>query len=115
MRRAFLNLAVAIAILAPISGKAEKALSVDSLMGRWCGDISAYTFTPQQLTVTFFNGNPQRILRIKTINVSTNWIEVIWDPRDGVNTVFEEFTGNGMVQKANTGGDKGPRRIFHHC
>jgi hypothetical protein len=101
--------------LALSDGKAQNALSADVLLGRWCGEITAYSFTRDRLTVTFFNGSPQRILRIKTVNVGDGWIEVVWDPRDGNNTVFEEFTSNSMVQAPNTTGDMGPRREFRRC
>ena len=51
-RRGAVFLAFALA-LAASEGKAQK-LSVESLMGRWCGDTTAYTFTRSQLVVTFF-------------------------------------------------------------
>ena len=96
-------------------GSSSEALSADTLLGRWCGDITAYTFTRDKLVVTFFNGSPQRTLRIKEINVGDSWIEVVWDRRDGGNTVFQEFTDNSMVQAPNTSGDMGPRRFFRRC
>jgi TIR domain-containing protein len=93
--------------------KADKTLSTTDLLGRWCGDISAYTFIQDQLTVTFFDNKPQKILRIKTINVGDGWINVIWD--DGSHTMFEAFTSNSMVQKAGDNPDKEPQRKYHRC
>jgi hypothetical protein len=105
---------LAFALLFAASG--AKALTPSDIMGRWCGDTTAYNFTPAQLTVTFFDGHPQRVLRIKSIEIlQGNLMNVIWDPRDGGNTVFQEFTGNTMVQAPNTGGDMGPRREFRRC
>jgi hypothetical protein len=105
---------LAFALVFAASG--AKALTSSDIMGRWCGDTTAYNFTPAQLTVTFFDGHPQRVLRIKSIEIlQGNLMNVIWDPRDGGNTVFQEFTGRSMVQAPNTGGDMGPRREFHRC
>jgi len=112
-RRGAMLLAFAV-VVAASEGNAQN-LSTQSLMGRWCGDTTAYTFTPDQLVVTFFDGHPQRILRIQTINIGDDWIEVIWDPRDGQNTVFNEFSGDRMAQQQQTAGDKGPRREFRRC
>jgi hypothetical protein len=96
------------------SGGEAKALSAGSLMGRWCGDTTNYTFTPKQLAVTFLNGNPRKILLIKAIKVGDRFLNVFWKPPYG-NTVFQEFSGKGMVQAPNTSGDNGPRREFHRC
>src|SRR5262249_14426024 len=108
--------AILLASLAMAASEANAdTLSADTLMGRWCGDTTAYTFTQDKLVVTFFSDGGQRTLRIKKINVGDDWIEVVWDPRDGGNTVFGEFTGDRMAQQPNTEGDMGPRREFHRC
>jgi hypothetical protein len=108
--------AVFVIFVLTFAASGAKALAPSDIMGHWCGDTTAYDFTPTQLTVTFFNGHPQRVLRIKSIEiVQGNLMNVIWDPRDGGNTVFQEFTGRSMVQAPNTGGDMGPRREFHRC
>jgi hypothetical protein len=96
MKRVFF-IGVVAAFLSASQSNAQSNLSADTLMGRWCGDISAYTFTPDKLVVTFFDGRPQSILRIKTINVDNGTITVIWDPRDGDSTDFNEFSGGSMV------------------
>lgn len=50
MIRAFFIVAfAALALLVASEGKTQKALTADILMGRWCGDVSAYTFTRDKL------------------------------------------------------------------
>ena len=121
MIRAFFIIALAAtALLVASEGKTQNALTANTLMGRWCGDVSAYTFTRDKLTVTFFDGRPQSILRIKTFKINNNVLTVVWDPRDGDKTDFTEFTATSMVQPPTTGGDiknrsPGPRRAFHRC
>jgi hypothetical protein len=107
--------AVLVLFVLTLAAGGAKALVPADIMGRWCGDSTAYDFTAKQLTVSFFNGHPQRVLRIKSIEIQDSLMNVIWDPRDGGNTVFQEFTGRTMVQAPNTGGDMGPRREFHRC
>jgi len=107
--------AVLLAAVLVFASSGAKAWAPADIMGRWCGTITAYTFTPTELTVTFFDGHPQRVLRIKAIEIHGDTMNVVWDPRDGVNTVFQEFTGSTMVQAPNTAGDMGPRREFHRC
>jgi hypothetical protein len=121
MIRAFFIIAfAATALLVPSEGSTKNALTADTLMGRWCGDVSAYTFTRDKLTVTFFDGRAQSILRIKAIEIHNDVLTVVWDPRDGDKTDFAEFAGKSMVQPPTTGGDvknraPGPRRVFHRC
>jgi len=121
MIRAFFIIAfAATALLVPSEGRTKDAPTADTLMGRWCGDISAYTFTRDKLTVTFFDGRAQSILRIKAFEIHNDILTVVWDPRDGNATNFTEFTDTSMVQPPTTGGDiknrkPGPRRVFHRC
>lgn len=97
-------------------GTALQKLTTESLMGRWCSDTLVYSFTPQKLTVTFLDGRPQRILRIKDIEIRDNRIEVSWDlDTRRHDTAFIDFAPNSMAQEPNIGGDKGPRRDFHRC
>src|SRR5258708_45932 len=106
MIRAFFIIAfAATALLASSEGRTKNALTADTLMGRWCGDISAYTFTRDKLTVTFFDGRPQSILRIKAFEIHNDILTVVWDPRDGDKTDFAEFTNKSMVQPPTIGGD----------
>ena len=121
MIRAFFIIAfAATALMVASEGKTKNALTADTLMGRWCGDISAYTFTRDKLTVTFFDGRPQSILRVKAFEIHKDILTVVWDPRDGDVTDFTEFTNKSMVQPPTIGGDvknrkPGPRRVFHRC
>jgi hypothetical protein len=121
MIRAFFIVAfAATALLVASEGKTKNALTADTLLGRWCGDVSAYTFTRDKLTVTLFDGRPQTILRVKTFEIHNDILKVVWDPRDGDATDFTGFTAKSMVQLPTTGGDiknraPGPRRVFHRC
>ena len=121
MIRAFFIIALAAtALLVASEGKTQNALTANTLIGRWCGDVSAYTFTRDKLTVTFFDSRPQSILRIKAFEIHNDILTVVWDPRDGAATDFTKFTDTSMVQPPTTGGDiknrkPGPRRVFHRC
>ncbi len=48
------------------------------------------------------------------IEVGDGWINVTWDPRDGGNTVFIDFSANAMAQKDNPD-LKMPRREYRRC
>ena len=103
----------AVAIVTTVnSGMADRRLTAKTLLGRWC-EQAVYDFQPDRLIVSFTGGG-QKVLRIKEVEMGDGWINVLWDPRDGINTVFQEFGGDTMVQKGNP--DKGlPRREFHRC
>ena len=116
MKSAFsIFLVAAAASLFAGAGNAQNSLTADSLRGRWCTDVAAYTFAADKLVVTFFNGKPQTVWPIQKINVGDGWIEVRWDNKEHGNTVFQDFSSNTMKQNANVGGDKGPDRLFHRC
>src|SRR6267154_5020610 len=106
MIRAFFIIALAAtALLAASEGRTKNALTADTLMGRWCGDVSAYTFTRDKLTVTFFDSRPQSILRIKAVEIHNDILTVVWDPRDGDKADFVEFANKTLAQPPTTGGD----------
>jgi len=120
MRRAiYVGACIAFAAWAAVSltatnGRAAAELSADALMGRWYGDTSIYDFDRQRLTVTFRSNGARKIFRIKDIEVGDGWINVTWDPRDGGNTVFIDFSANAMAQKDNPD-LKMPRREYRRC
>jgi hypothetical protein len=94
------------------------ALTMNKLTGRWCGDSLDYVFSSKRLTVYFHNGS-NRVLMVKNVTPDGEGIKVWWigPPKpDGTDnaTIFDLDDGV-LVQKANTGGDKGPRREFRRC
>lgn len=115
-----LNLLLAFAMLA-IASKAVAArdLSIESLVGRWCGSAVDYTFSRTELRVVLHD--KQRtlthgpVLEIQNVKTGDGWIEIKW--KGAGNTVFWKFSDDGrqMFQKANDAGDHGPERKFHRC
>lgn len=115
MRHTFLIFPILVATLSGAAeGRTESALTAANLMGKWCTDVATYTFASDKLVVTFPKGQP-RVMRIEKIDVGGDWINVVWDKRDGGNTVFSKFSGDYMKQNANDKGDRGPERFFHRC
>jgi hypothetical protein len=94
---------------------AAQNLTIDKLLGRWCGTESDYTFTRDRLIVEFPDKGPSRTLEIARVETSNTWIDVYWKPSG--NTVFTDFSADGreMAQAQNTEGDMGPRRPFKRC
>jgi hypothetical protein len=113
MRKLLLGLTIALA-LGTANAQARK-LAFPDISGKWCGEITDYTFARTALTVHFHNGSKKRVWKVKKYDFSDTWINVVWG--FGGNTVFGEFSENGkaMAQQPNTSGDKGPRRPFHRC
>jgi hypothetical protein len=106
-----------------VAGSARAdALSVDSLLGRWCSDRADYDFARERLTVHFHDGG-QRVLPIRSFKVGGAEIKVYWDmkrqgvPDEDVATIFVDFdvARATMAQAPNTSGDMGPRIPFHRC
>lgn len=108
-------LGVIVAVLLASSPASAENLTLDNLMGRWCGEGLVYTFSRTALTVDFANG-ANRVLEIDRVEGSATWVMIYWKPPYG-NTMFTEFSKNGyeMAQAANTAGDMGPRRPFKRC
>lgn len=121
LRQGILSAVVASGLIGLISSAhADGAISFKDIEGRWCGEITDYVFTRDELTVEFHDGRDDRVLAIKGINTGVDksnngWIEFVWKERG--NTVFADFTPNKreMAQQANVGGDNGPRRVFKRC
>ena len=106
-----------VALVAAANLGTAHALSVDDLMGRWCGDNIFSVFTRETLTVKFLRTQKERVLRIKQIvMIDQGTIKVIWYEEDGGGaTDYVDFTGTSMAMAPQTNGDKGPRRAFHRC
>ena len=116
------NLLLAFAMLAIASsaaGAKDKDLSIDTLLGRWCGPTADYTFSRTELRVSLHN--KQRtlthgpVLVIQEVEPGDGWINVKW--KNAGNTVFWKFSDDGkqMYQHANESGDHGPEMRFHRC
>ncbi len=109
-----------LAVVGIASGPAAaRDRSMDDLLGRWCGGPGVdlqYVFTRDRLSVTGRNGRGRpNIYRIKRVEASPDWINVIWS--DGGNTVFWKFSDDGqtMYKHRNETGDMGPEQEFHRC
>jgi len=120
---------VAIAALAMVGLAGEsgaQGLSSNTIMGRWCTEVGAYTFTPDKLTVTFSNGG-QRVLNITSIQVDGPRIIVNFaedgagqsaaNRGQGSHTTFSQFGGGKMVQvsEVRDAGKETPTRMFKRC
>jgi len=106
-------------LLLLLSANATVAAGVDSLIGRWCGESSDYTFHTDGLDVTGHNGGI-KTLPIAKIELRKESINIRWT--DGTNTVFRlDEDHRTLIQLPNLDnsgepeGDMGPRREFHRC
>ena len=107
--------AIAISVLLSIPQALSQDLSLDDLLGRWCGSESDYTFTESKLVVSFHNGQPERTLEIQRVESTPRDIEVIWEP-PYKNTIFEKFTPDKRsMRQAATRDGSGPVRFFRRC
>jgi hypothetical protein len=114
--RKFLALAVVMLTASP----AAADLSIDDLVGRWCGDTSQYEFTRTQLNVTLLDGATPKhgpVLEILRVDVKPGEIDVVWKPdRPGNSTGFKLSPDKQqLIQQSQSEGDKGPKRIFKRC
>ena len=106
--------------LAPVSAAAAN-ISINDMLGRWCGASSDYTFTRTQLIVKFHNSRPNRVLTVSKVTTSESdvvvlnaWIDFDW--KEGGNTVFFNFSADKreMLQDGNDLKNL-PERQFHRC
>ena len=115
------KLLFALAIVVSASTNAPASdLSIDDLLGRWCGKESTYTFTEEQLSVARRDGGPLKngpVLKIVKVEATPDQIDVYWEPLGpGHFTRFELSPDKRQLhQVAETVGDKGPRRLFRRC
>jgi hypothetical protein len=105
----------------PKSGESPVSeVSIDDMVGRWCGDHSNYTFSRTGMVVTPV-GNWKLThaphWTIDRVEADGNQVEVFWKPaKPGNSTAFElRDDGDTLIQLPQTAGDKGPRRVFHRC
>jgi hypothetical protein len=95
-------------------------VTIGDLVGRWCGDKTNYTFSRTDMTVTPL-GSSQLThpphWQIDKVEAKDKQIQVFWKPaRPGNSTAFELSSDKRtLIQLPQTEGDKGPRRVFHHC
>jgi hypothetical protein len=113
------HFALIIITLAPWSAAAAD-LSINDLIGRWCGSESNYTFTPTQLFVVRLDGKNLKngpVLKIAKVEGNANEIQVMWSPLKPGNSTSFELTADKrqLIQVPETKGDKGPRREFRRC
>ena len=102
-------------------GARADALSLNDLLGTWCGSTADYVFARDRLTVLFHDGSAPRVLPIRKLDVRESEIKVYWDIKrsdlaeDDIATTFYDFDDarQNMAQMANRSGDMGPRIPFH--
>jgi hypothetical protein len=95
-------------------------ITINDIIGRWCGDTTNYTFSPSDMIVTPVGNtnlkHPPRWV-IDKVGSDGNKITVFWKPADPSNsTVFVlDAADRTLIQQPEKVGDKGPRRVFHRC
>jgi hypothetical protein len=115
IEKALLSLGVVLLIT---HSATARDITMDNLLGHWCGTRSNYTFTTTRLTVDLHGGGALphgSVLEIEKVEIGDGWINIKWK-NDG-NTVFWKFSNDGreMYQRANDSGDMGPERRYHRC
>jgi hypothetical protein len=97
------------------------ALGFSDIQGKWCGSISTYTFTRDQLIVHFYDRSPTAYFKVVKYEYTGDAIIVHW-LRDGEDrtTRFANFRAKGrqMTQQeaAQTCVEEScPRRDFRRC
>lgn len=95
----------------------EDKTNAEMLLGKWCGTQGNYTFTEKKLHVLRHSDRKNYDWDIVRMNFGSGWIELHFDESGKKNTVFNEFSKDGLVmhQAANTGGDMGPKMKFRRC
>ena len=113
IRTVFLGVALLVALVADASAS---DLVFKDIAGKWCGSAANYTFTRNELTVSFNDRRtPARHFKITDYYYKSDTITIDWINAKGekVHTDFAEFTDDGtMAQQKN---EVGPRRPFHRC
>lgn len=106
-------------LLAVGGAKAQSALFGANLMGRWCAESVSHEFAPNQLIVSSFIGQPQKIFPFTSISINGNVVRVdLRMANSTAHTLFGELRGNEMAQlyvEAKVGAPAVPRREFHRC
>ncbi len=119
--RSFVSRLALIALTAGLLAGAARpaaALSYTDLEGKWCGSASIYTFTRDQLVVSFYDRTPTRRFEVTGYEFTDDSATVNW-LRDGkeMYTTFVDFSADRsrMNQEAQTTCDRGPQRAFRRC
>ena len=99
---------------------AAAELTLNDLLGKWCGSESNYTFIRSELRIVRLDGrnlNKGPVLKIlKSENRANGGIEIYWVPdKPGNSTAFQVSVKGELIELAQTEGDKGPTRVFHRC
>lgn len=101
-------------------GSPGSEVTIDDVVGRWCGEHSNYTFSRTDMVVTpvgdwQLTHGPHWM--IDSVQADGDQIEVFWKPvRPGNSTAFElHDDGDTLIQLPQNEGDQGPRRVFHRC
>ena len=95
-------------------------LSIDDILGTWCGTVTNYAFSRTELNVTPLKGQTLThgtVLTIAKVVGRPTQIDVYWlPPRPDNYTKFELSSDRkSLIQVRETVGDKGPERRFHRC
>ena len=113
-------LAAALAAALMPHAAAARDITVNDLVGRWCGNPVNYTFSRTDMIVTplgnwKLNHAPHWV--INKAEAQGNRIKVFWEPAaDHMTTTFElSRDKRTLTQPSQSTGDKGPQRVFHRC
>jgi hypothetical protein len=95
-------------------------ITIDDLIGRWCGTESNYTFSRTDLQVARLDGQPLKHgpqLRIAKVEGTNSQLTVHWVPiRLGNSTSFELTDDRSrLIQWSQIVGDKQPELVFQRC
>lgn len=103
------------AILTMVFALHAYAVSFESIAGKWCGEVTNYTFSRDILVVDFADGSPPVKFKVISYEYSGGNVTMHWINK-GQNTYtdFNEFSADGQTMVQNKT-DVGPRRSFHRC
>jgi hypothetical protein len=103
-----------------VSPAVARDVSLDDLVGRWCGESSDYTFSKTQLSVVLHSGQKPKhgpVLKVAGADGKERRIAVRWKPEKPGNSTEFELSANRrqLEQLPQSEGDKSPRRVFRRC
>jgi len=102
-------------VLAAMSPAQADKLTLNDILGEWCGEVWNLTFAREQLTITYRDARLPQVQKIRRYVFAEEWVNVIY--RQGGNSVFAEFSADGrtMAEQPATLGGTTPRREFRRC